>query len=77
MEAELRADQKSRAEFYEKMQHVGVYTINDILRSEDMSTIDNEYGEMRFMSLNYAPVDTIKEYQLWKACVKSSEEVED
>ena len=77
MEAELRADQKSRAEFYEKMQHVGVYTINDILRSEDMSTIDNEYGEMRFMSLNYAPVDTIKEYQLWKAGVKSSEEVGD
>ena len=32
---------------------------------------------MRFMSLNYAPVDTIKEYQLWKAGVKSSEEVED
>lgn len=77
MEAELRADQKSRAEFYEKMQHVGVYTINDILRSEDMSTIDTEYGDMRFMSLNYAPVDTIKEYQLWKAGAKGNAKVED
>ena len=77
MEAELRADQKSRAEFYEKMQHVGVYTINDILRSEDMSTIDAEYGDMRFMSLNYAPVDTIKEYQLWKAGAKGNAKVED
>lgn len=77
MEAELRADQKSRAEFYEKMQHVGVYTINDILRSEDMSTIDNEYGDMRFMSLNYAPIDTIKEYQMWKAGARGNEQLED
>ena len=77
MEAELRADQKSRAEFYEKMQHVGVYTINDILRSEDMSTIDNEYGDMRFMSLNYAPIDTIKEYQMWKAGARNNEQLED
>lgn len=77
MEAELRADQKSRAEFYEKMQHVGVYTINDILRSEDMSTIDSEYGDMRFMSLNYAPIDTIKEYQMWKAGARGNEQLED
>ncbi len=32
-----------------KMQHVGKFIqINDILRSEDMSTIDTEYGDMRF-----------------------------
>lgn len=66
LEAELRADQKSRAEFYKLMQETGALTINDILRHEDMSTID-DYGDMRFMSLNYVPLEYIKEYQLGKA----------
>lgn len=65
LEAELRADQKSRAEFYKIMQETGAYTINDILKHEDMSTID-EYGDIRFMSLNYIPIEYMEEYQLSK-----------
>ena len=32
---------------------------------------------MRFMSLNYAPIDTIKEYQMWKAGARGNEQLED
>lgn len=70
LESELRADSKTRAEFYKMMLESGVYTINDVLKKEDMSTID-KHGETRFMSLNFAPLDYLEEYQKGKAGVKN------
>lgn len=62
----LRADQKSRSEFYKTMWEIGGFDINKILELEDMDGI-GEMGEKRFVSLNYTTLDLIEEYQRAKA----------
>jgi HK97 family phage portal protein len=54
----LRADQKSRAEYYRIMHQEGVYSINDILALEDMPKTDG--GDEHAISLNFVPLS------LWK-----------
>ena len=51
MESLLRGDSKARAEFYQLMQMNGNYTINDVLRKENMNGI-GELGDQRFVPVN-------------------------
>ncbi|KAA1039125.1 phage portal protein [Macrococcus equipercicus] len=74
LEAELRGDSESRAKFYETMQKIGAYTINNVLSLEDMELIDNDLGETRFGNLNLVPLDIMRDYQLAKARSKTSDE---
>ena len=62
----LRADSKSRGEFYKTMWEIGGFDINKILELEDMDGI-GEMGNKRFVSLNYTTLDLIEEYQRAKA----------
>lgn len=62
----LRADSKSRGEFYKLMWEIGGFNINKILELEDMDGI-GELGEKRFVSLNYTTLDLIEEYQRAKS----------
>ncbi|UTH13301.1 phage portal protein [Macrococcus equipercicus] len=73
LEAELRGDSESRAKFYETMQKIGSYSINDILGFEDMELLDDDIGNMRFGNLNLVPIDIMRDYQLSKARGKSSD----
>ncbi len=50
LKARLRADQKSRAEYYAKMAGLGVLSINEIRAAEDMEPIED--GDVRFVPLN-------------------------
>jgi HK97 family phage portal protein len=52
----LRADAKSRSEFYAKMQMIGAYNINEIRAFEDLNNIGQE-GDKRFISNNLMPLD--------------------
>lgn len=64
----LRADSKSRGEFYKLMWEIGGFDINQILELEDMDGI-GPMGEKRFVSLNFTTLDLIEEYQRAKAKV--------
>jgi HK97 family phage portal protein len=54
----LRADMKTRAEFYGKMKEIGVYTTNMILAFEDENGIGSE-GDQRFVPVNWQPADDL------------------
>lgn len=54
----LRADMKTRAEFYGKMKEIGVYTTNMILAYEDENGIGPE-GDQRFVPVNWQPADDL------------------
>jgi len=62
----LRADSKSRGEFYKTMWEIGGFSINKILELEDIDGI-GEMGDKRFISLNYTTLDLIEEYQRAKS----------
>lgn len=49
-----RGDSAARASFYQQMRNMGVFTVNDILRLEDMPTIGPE-GDVRVMQVQYQP----------------------
>lgn len=61
----LRADDKSRAEYYEKMLQMGAYCINDVLELEDKNSI-GEAGDVHRVRLDTINVDIADEYQLSK-----------
>lgn len=77
MAVAMRADDISRAEFYEKMLNNGIYSINKCLAKEDEEGI-GENGDKHYRSLNYVDIDVMTEYQLAKAKgnVRGGEEVE-
>lgn len=56
LKALLRGDNVSRAQFYEKMFQMGVFSTNDIRELEDMNGI-GKLGDQRFRSQNLAPLD--------------------
>ena len=58
----LRADSKTRAEYYKEMIGTGVMSINKVLELEDMDSI-GEMGDKHFMSLNFTTLDTIEQHQ--------------
>ena len=49
-----RGDMTARGAFYQQMRNMGVFTVNDILRLEDMPTIGPE-GDVRVMQVQYQP----------------------
>lgn len=57
LEGELRGDTSARANWYEKMQSMGVYSINDILSKEDMPKIEN--GDARLIGPNAVPLEQV------------------
>ena len=52
--AELRGDNAARSSWYKNMREIGVFSVNDINRLEDMP--DVEGGDERLASLNYVPL---------------------
>ena len=54
MMAELRGDNAARSSWYKNMREIGVFSVNDINRLEDMP--DVEGGDERLASLNYVPL---------------------
>ena len=61
----LRADSKTRAEYYKDMIGTGIMTINDACDLEDLNNI-GEMGDKHFMSLNYTTLDTIEKHNRLK-----------
>ncbi|MGM9669727.1 MAG: phage portal protein [Faecousia sp.] len=55
MDAALRGDAKSRAEFYKTMHEIGAYSVNNILAKEDEPDVSG--GDVRLASLNYVPLE--------------------
>lgn len=66
MAVAMRADDISRADFYEKMLNNGIYSINKCLEKEDEEGI-GDIGDKHYRSLNYANVEVMDKYQLLKA----------
>lgn len=62
MMAELRADSKTRAEWYKAMRDLGAYSVNDILEKEDMPDVPG--GDTRLASLNYVPLERFDELSM-------------
>lgn len=60
----LRADSVSRANYYKTLLDSGVLSINEVRAKEEMNAIAN--GDKHFVSLNFASLDTIDEYQAAK-----------
>lgn len=63
VDSELRGDSKSRAEYYEIMERIGAYTIDEIRDKEDLSAIENGLGKKHLITLNYTFLDKLEEYQ--------------
>jgi HK97 family phage portal protein len=51
-----RGDLQARGAFYQQMRNMGVFTVNDILRLEEMNTIGAD-GDVRVMQVQYQPTD--------------------
>lgn len=58
LNAELRGDSTTRANFYDKMRSMGVYNINEIRALEDMPSI-GEKGETRLIGANSVPLERL------------------
>lgn len=54
----LRGDSDARAKYYTQMRDLGVFTPNDILKKEGMSTIGPE-GDRRLVPVNLMPLDMV------------------
>jgi len=57
----MRGNSTQRAEFYSKMHAIGAYSINDILRKENMNPIGPE-GDMHLVPLNMIPAERYNEW---------------
>jgi HK97 family phage portal protein len=60
-EGALRGDSTKRADFYSKMYAIGAFSINDILRKENMNPIGPE-GDMHLVPLNMIPAERYGEW---------------
>lgn len=72
MMAELRGDIASRKEWYKAMREVGVFSVNDICRLEDMPDVPG--GDKRQSSLNYVPLEDWPELSRLRALSGKKEE---
>lgn len=61
----LRLNSKDRAEFYKNLNNLGVLSINEIRRLEELNDIPN--GDEHYRSLNYVELGVASQYQLSKA----------
>ena len=55
MDAALRGDSNSRADFYKTMHEIGAYSVNDIRAKEDEPKVAG--GDVHLASLNYVPLE--------------------
>lgn len=55
----LRGDAKSRAEYFEIMTRIGVYSINEVRELEDKNKIGAE-GDKRLVMVNMAPLEQVQ-----------------
>lgn len=60
-EGALRGNSAQRADFYSKMHAIGAYSINDILRKENMNPIGPS-GDMHLVPLNMIPAERYSEW---------------
>lgn len=58
LDALLRADAKTRADFYHTMRGDGVFSANDILELEDMNPQPGDQGDQYWRPVNMVPADT-------------------
>lgn len=65
MMAELRADSKTRGEWYRTMRELGAYSVDDILALEDEPAVPG--GDVRLGSLNYVPLEDFRELSRLRA----------
>lgn len=72
MMAELRGDSASRKEWYKAMREIGVFSVNDICRLEDMPDVPG--GDKRQSSLNYVPLEDWPELSRLRALSGKKEE---
>lgn len=66
----LRGDSTSRANYYEKMIQLGVYSINEVRNLEELDGIEG--GDDHRVDLNHISLKIADEYQMTKAGAKSS-----
>ena len=55
----LRADANTRFNNYIKGFNNGIYTLNEIRKMENLSKIDEDYGDKHFLQLNMSPISDI------------------
>jgi len=70
LSALLRGDIKSRAELYSKFVSTGIFTINDVLKLEDMNEVDN--GGNRYMQMAMTTINNINDGKNLKQEVKTN-----
>ena len=61
----LTSNSKDRADFYKSLNNLGVLSINEIRRLEELNDIPN--GDEHYRSLNYVELGVASQYQLSKA----------
>lgn len=66
MEGALRGDSATRSAYYEKMLNLGVYSINEVRKLENMNSIGDE-GDTHRVDLNHVDIKVVNDYQLSKA----------
>ncbi|MCW6106839.1 phage portal protein [Clostridium sporogenes] len=66
MSEELRGDTDARIKYYKELQSIGALSPNEIRIKEGLQPIDDEGMYQHYMSLNYAPTNYIKQYQINK-----------
>lgn len=72
MAVAMRADDLSRANFYEKMLNNGIYSINKCLAKEDDEGLGG-IGDRHYRSLNYVDINLMEEYQKNKSKIEREE----
>ena len=53
----LRGDSAARADYYREMSSIGVLSINEIRRLEELNDLPGEAGDKHYYPLNFAPID--------------------
>ena len=72
MMAELRGDTAARANWYRVMREIGGFSVNDLMRLEDMPDVPG--GDQRQASLNYVPLEDWPELSRLRAESRTPEE---
>lgn len=71
MSEELRGDTEARVNYYKELQSMGALSPNEVRVKEGLEPINDTNMDKYFMSLNFAPVNSIEEYQLNKGKAES------
>lgn len=57
LETLLRGDSAARAQFYKELFYLGVFSIDEIRRKENLNPLPGELGQLHWMQLNLAPIE--------------------